>query len=153
MGAITSNPSQGMGPRRPIDGLKKAFYGHPDAGTYWEQKWCTNCHSVGFEPIADWPPCYFPAGWDMMLVVYVDEFKLSGPEHLPYRTGQQVPTGAANNTSSKSGKKPVDDSAIGVLRIVAARILMKVLYGARMARYDLLRAMCRLACFVTKWTP
>ena len=30
---------------------------------------------------------------------------------------------------------------------------MKILYAARMARFDLLRAMCALACMVTKWTP
>ena len=34
---------------------------------------------------------------------------------------------------------------------IAARILMKVLYAARMARFDLLRAVCHLACYVTKW--
>ena len=28
---------------------------------------------------------------------------------------------------------------------------MKVLYGARMARFDLLKAVCSLACCVTKW--
>ena len=28
---------------------------------------------------------------------------------------------------------------------------MKVLYGARMARFDLLRAVCSLACCVTRW--
>ena len=30
---------------------------------------------------------------------------------------------------------------------------MKILYGARMARPDLLKATCRLATKVTKWTP
>ena len=30
---------------------------------------------------------------------------------------------------------------------------MKILYAARMARFDLLRAVCHLACFITKWTP
>ena len=29
---------------------------------------------------------------------------------------------------------------------------MKILYAARLARFDLLRAVCHLACFVTKWT-
>jgi hypothetical protein len=29
---------------------------------------------------------------------------------------------------------------------------MKILYAARMARFDLLRAVCDLACFVTRWT-
>jgi hypothetical protein len=30
---------------------------------------------------------------------------------------------------------------------------MKILYAARMARFDLLRAVNHLACFITKWTP
>ena len=30
---------------------------------------------------------------------------------------------------------------------------MKMLYAARMARYDLLRPVSRLACKVTKWSP
>ena len=29
---------------------------------------------------------------------------------------------------------------------------MKILYAARLARFDLLRAVCHIACFVTKWT-
>ena len=33
---------------------------------------------------------------------------------------------------------------------VAAQVLMKVLYGARMARWDLLHTVCKLACWVTK---
>ena len=33
-----------------------------------------------------------------------------------------------------------EEQETGVLQPIAARILMKILYGARMARYDLLRA-------------
>ncbi|MDE0839965.1 MAG: Ty1/Copia family ribonuclease HI, partial [Kiritimatiellae bacterium] len=40
----------------------------------------------------------------------------------------------------------------GRLQPIAARVLMKLLYGARMARYDLLRAIAYLATCVTKWT-
>ena len=40
---------------RPVVRLKKALYGHPDAGTYWEQKCGRHWQSVGFEPIADGP--------------------------------------------------------------------------------------------------
>ena len=40
----------------------------------------------------------------------------------------------------------------GVLQPLAAKVLMKILYGARMARFDLLKAVCDLACFVTRWT-
>jgi hypothetical protein len=39
----------------------------------------------------------------------------------------------------------------GELKHVAARILMKVLYCARMCRYDLLHAIGRLACRITPW--
>ena len=30
---------------------------------------------------------------------------------------------------------------------------MKLLYGARLARFDLLRAINNLAAYITKWTP
>ena len=39
----------------------------------------------------------------------------------------------------------------GQLQPIAARILMKVLYAARVCRFDLLRAVCALAQRVTKW--
>ena len=39
----------------------------------------------------------------------------------------------------------------GELQPIAARVLMKVLYAARMCRYDLLRATCYLATQITKW--
>eukprot|EP00975_Prorocentrum_lima_P028059 5897646-Prorocentrum_lima.AAC.1 len=41
---------------------------------------------------------------------------------------------------------------MGQLQPIAARVLMKILYGARMARFDLLRAVSYLAACVTKWT-
>jgi hypothetical protein len=41
----------------------------------------------------------------------------------------------------------------GKYRIIAPRVLMKVLYAARMARFDLLRAVNHLARFTTKWEP
>ena len=40
----------------------------------------------------------------------------------------------------------------GRLAPVAARILMKILYGARTARLDLLRVVSHLACYLTRWT-
>ena len=39
----------------------------------------------------------------------------------------------------------------GKYRAIAPRVLMKVLYAARMARFDLLRAVNHLARFATKW--
>ena len=39
----------------------------------------------------------------------------------------------------------------GEVADAASSVLMKVLYGARMVRFDLLRAVCALARYVTKW--
>ncbi len=50
---------------------------------------------------------------------------------------------------------PVPANAVedpGELQPIAARVLMKILYGARMARYDFLRAVNSLACNVARWT-
>ena len=35
---------------------------------------------------------------------------------------------------------------------IASKVLMKVLWAARLARFDLLRAVCALAQNVSKWT-
>ena len=43
-------------------------------------------------------------------------------------------------------------NTIGILGMSACRVLMKILYGARMYRYDLLKATCMLAAMVTKWS-
>ena len=46
--------------RRPVFRLKRALYGHPDAGTYWEEMCDRHVQSVGFAPIGDeWPPIHF----------------------------------------------------------------------------------------------
>ena len=49
----------------------------------------------------------------------------------------------------------VDDEKVGEgkLQSIAASILMKVLYGARMVRFDLLKAVNYLASRITKWSP
>jgi len=46
-----------------------------------------------------------------------------------------------------------DGQGVGVLQPHAAKVLMKLLYGARLARFDLLRAINHLAGYITKWTP
>ena len=60
-------------------------------------------------------------------------------------SGGATPKGAASGGADAPPLQP------GVLQPIAARVLMKVLYGARMARFDLLKAVCSLACCVTKW--
>ena len=67
----------------PVCLLKRALYGHPDAGTYWEQQSEKHFSSVGFIPIPDWKSCFRHPRLDLMLIVYVDDFRLAGPKrHL-----------------------------------------------------------------------
>ena len=45
-----------------------------------------------------------------------------------------------------------DLTAAGELAPFAASVLMKIMYAARMARFDLLRPVQQMARFMTKWT-
>ena len=57
-----------------------ALYGHPDAGGFWEQHCEKALRSVGFEQCPDWKSVFRHPKLNLMLVVYVDDFKLSGPK-------------------------------------------------------------------------
>ena len=247
-------PKGWSGYRDPVCPLVLALYGHPDAGGYWERHCEKHLKDAGFVPIPDWRSCFWNKNLKLFLVVYVDDFKLSGPsgtmpegwrlirkhirtetptpvgkylgcEHVPVTfptmadksvlraqlalegiTPALGPPGATRGVSTgppvseKStrgsgqttqgmvwdmsdflrqcvalyqdigGAKakvlkhtgtpflelPVDmmedERHNGELAPIASRVLMKVLYAARMARFDLLRATCFLATRVTKWS-
>ena len=66
---------------RPVVRLKKALYGHPDSGTFWEDHCDKNARKVGFKPISEnWNSCYFHKELKLFLMIYVDDFKLAGPK-------------------------------------------------------------------------
>ena len=45
--------------KRPVVRLVKALYGHPDAGTFWEQHCDESVRSMGFQPVGEeWPSVY-----------------------------------------------------------------------------------------------
>ena len=67
-----------------------------------------------------------------------------GPPDLDVKVHGQVFDDADPN--------PLPPSECGYLQPIAAKCLMKFLYGARMARYDIQRAICHTASCVTKWT-
>ena len=60
----------------------------------------------------------------------------------------------AKNTSTGREGESTTGGCIpaGKLQPIAAKILMTVLYAARDARLDLLRPICHLACYITRWT-
>ena len=55
-----------------------ALYGHPDAGTFWEQHFEAMLKQVGYVKVKEWASV-FRHELDLFLVMYVDDFKLSGP--------------------------------------------------------------------------
>ena len=61
--------------------LIQALYGHPDSGTFWEKHADKKLLELGFVPAAEsWPSCYLHRETDLFLVLYVDDFLMSGPE-------------------------------------------------------------------------
>ena len=68
------------------------------------------------------------------------------------------PSEASDSAAPKFGKPNAGGGSNeqladpGKLGPIAPKILMQLLYHARWARPDLLRAINHLACFVTKWT-
>ena len=238
----------------PVVRLKLALYGHPDAGGCWEQHCNKSMISVGFTPVEEWQSVFYHKRLHLMLVIYVDDLKLSGPKenlkegwhlirskiktddpvtasgtkflgamHTSYskviKDGINPVTGILRDLTDKNGKKiavPIKErrdvvvrvmeydmreflascvdkyleltkqtkaqlkrastpfveiklellyqeleeaekadgnATHGTLQPIASRILMKVLYSARMMRFDLLKIISLLASKVTKWTP
>ena len=75
----------------------------------------------------------------------------------PNKGNTGMSSDASTGESKKNGKQqpssggtPSEDN--GRLQPIAAKVLMKILYAARLCRFDLLRAVCHLATFVSKWT-
>ena len=68
--------------RRPVVLLRIALYGHPDSGGLWEIHCEKMLVTVGFimpDP-EGWPSVFFHPELKLLLVVYVDDFKMSGPK-------------------------------------------------------------------------
>jgi hypothetical protein len=236
-------PKGWQGFKDPVCPLVLALYGHPDAGSNWEEHCDAKVASIGFKPIPNWPGCYVHGKLRALLTVYVDDFKLAAHKndekavwkalqtqlvlepptplalHLgclhhqmdmvlvdPTITlGRKVPllaTACAGGNGAEStvkaaptvrvlrydmsqfvsqcveayqklageNAKPLstvntpflDEQTIwqppsgpptGILANVALKVLMKILYVARMARSDILRATCMLARRVAHWCP
>ena len=65
----------------PVVRLHLALYGHPDSGGFWEQHCEKMLGEVGFQLVfpAAWPSVFFHPTLKLLLAVYVDDFKMSGP--------------------------------------------------------------------------
>eukprot|EP00959_Pyramimonas_sp_CCMP1952_P157233 3288013-Pyramimonas_sp.AAC.1 len=56
-----------------------SFNGRPDSGGYWGQLCEGHVTAKGFVKCSPWRSCYFHKYLKLFQVVYVDDFKLSGP--------------------------------------------------------------------------
>ena len=67
----------------PVFRLEKALYGHKNSGYYWQEFCDKQVRKAGFEPISksNWPGVYFNKKSKLLLVVYVDDMKMAGPEN------------------------------------------------------------------------
>ena len=68
---------------RPSHPSHESLYGHPDSGGHWEKHCERQLDKCGFVAIGNWRSVYWHAAKSLLLMVYVDDFKLGGPkEHL-----------------------------------------------------------------------
>ena len=72
-------PKEWEGMKDPLIRLVKSLYGHPDAGGYWERHCTTRLKECGFEAMEDWRSVYWDAKRELLLMVYVGDFNMSGP--------------------------------------------------------------------------
>ena len=66
--------------KNPVVRLRLALYAQPLSGAYWEK----HCHKqlldVGFSPIPGWECLYVHKRLQIVLSVYVDDFKMAGKQ-------------------------------------------------------------------------
>jgi len=72
------------------------------------------------------------------------------PDHDDIEYAKEVEK--AKEEAAMHTSNSIDDNTPGKMKGIAARVLMKVLYGARIARPDLLRAVCALSRHIMKWS-
>ena len=65
----------------PVVLLIVALYGHPDSGGLWQRHCEKALCAVGFHPLYPecWPSMFRHPKLKLLLGVYVDDFKMSGP--------------------------------------------------------------------------
>ena len=74
-------PKEWQGFQDPVVPLLLALYGHPDSGGIWEKHCEDQLKTVGWTPVLPeiWQSIFYHAELDLLLVIYVDDFKMAGP--------------------------------------------------------------------------
>jgi hypothetical protein len=65
----------------PVVLMLSALYGHPDSVSDWQDHCTEKVGLVGFDGFgSEWPSVFYHKGLRLLLTIYVDDFKLAGPE-------------------------------------------------------------------------
>jgi hypothetical protein len=88
----------------PVVPLRLALYGHPDAGGFWEKHCEKHILSEGFTSIPDWRSVYWHPELKVLLIVYVDDFKMSGPESSVAKGWEGLRKGLVIEDPTPAGK-------------------------------------------------
>jgi len=75
---------------RPVVPLEKNLYGHPQAGPLYERWAAEQLFSIGFKPVENWLSVFFQESTRCLLILYVDDFILSGPEKFKSAVHKQI---------------------------------------------------------------
>ena len=75
---------------KPVCRLNLALYGHPNSGGYWEQHCERHLRAVGFQDVPNWRSVFWHPILQTLLVVYVDDFKLAGPQECLERAWTEI---------------------------------------------------------------
>ena len=67
--------------------VRLALYGHPLSGAYWEKHCQSMLKEVGFESIEGLECLFVHKQFQMVLSVYVDDFKLAGKQAIWQKPG------------------------------------------------------------------
>ena len=75
-------PKEWNGMKDPVCPLRLTLYGHPDSGGIWEQHCTKQLGTVAWVAVLPeiWQSIFYHAELNLLLVVYVDDFKTAGPE-------------------------------------------------------------------------
>ena len=90
--------------RKPVVLLKLALYGRSDAGGYWESHCKERLVARGFTPVHDWNGMYWHSRLKLLFMVYVDDFKMSGPTENMNRGWEFIRTSIKTGEPSPPGK-------------------------------------------------
>ena len=199
-------PDERKNVRRPCVRLYKSFYGHPEAGYHWDQRFKKTMEEMGATHCADaFQPTHFFKDAGLILTLYVDDMILSGPTvaHEPFwqhvRKFIEIEEPAPVNRVPGRNHKTVEDERgtrmlfdvsdfaknacasyenlsgctlktsnapflpdgslvtsdfeeRGSMAADASKIIMKILWRARLSRPDLMKGISDLTRKITTWS-